>query len=198
MRRTLHWVILTIVFCTLQPKFVFAQSKSEGSQETQADGDTYDEGTIFDAASNFFGGSTEGLAKVIQKVFNDLGQPNAYIAGEEISGAFVVGLRYGDGKLTHIKLGERRVYWKGPSAGFDFGGNASKSFTLIYHLNELDPLFQRFPGIDGSIYYVGGVGVNYQQRNDIILAPIRLGVGLRAGVNVGYLHYTENRSWNPF
>ena len=187
MRRTLRRFLLAVVFCAAQSTALLAQSS-----------DTYDEGTIFNAASNFLGGSTEGLAKIIEKVFGDLGRPNAYIAGEEVSGAFFIGLRYGDGKLTHKILGDRRVYWKGPSVGFDFGGNASKSFALVYHLDDLDQIYQRFPGIDGSIYYIGGVGVNYQRRDDIVLAPIRLGVGLRAGVNVGYLHFTDERSWVPF
>lgn len=164
----------------------------------RSEDDTYEQGTIFDIASNFFGGSTEALGKVIQKVFEDLGEPNAYIAGEEVSAALILGVRYGDGNLIHKTLGEHRVYWKGPSIGFDAGGNASKNFTLVYKLNELDKIYQRFPGVDGSIYYIGGIGVNYQQRDDIILAPIRLGVGLRAGVNVGYLHYTKSRSWFPF
>lgn len=190
MRRTLCECLLVVLLCVAQPAALLAQSGP--------DDDTYDEGTIFDAATNLFGGSTKGLAKVIEKVFGDLGRPNGYIAGEEVSGAFIVGLRYGDGKLTHKTLGNQRVYWKGPSVGFDFGGNASKSFTLVYNLDAIDKIYQRFPGIEGSIYYVAGVGVNYQQRDDIILAPIRLGVGLRAGVNVGYLHFTEKRSWIPF
>lgn len=185
-----RWTLFALMVWVAHPAKALAQSES--------DGDTYDEGTIFEAATDFFGGSTEGLAKVIEKVFADLGEPNGYIAGEEISGAFFIGLRYGDGKLTHKSLGDRRVYWKGPSVGFDFGGNASKSFALVYHLDDLDKIYQRFPGIDGSLYYVGGVGVNYQQRDDIVLAPIRLGVGLRAGVNVGYLQFSEERTWNPF
>jgi hypothetical protein len=163
----------------------------------RSEDDTYEEGTIFDIASDFFGGSTEALGKVIQKVFGDLGEPNAYIAGEEVSAALILGVRYGDGNLTHKTLGERRVYWKGPSIGFDAGGNASKSFTLVYHLKDLDKIYQRFPGV-GGLYYIGGISVNYQQRGDMILAPIRLGVGLRAGVNVDYLHYSKGRSWIPF
>ncbi len=162
------------------------------------DDDTYSQETIIHEASEFFGETTEGLAKVVEHVFEDLGRPNGFITGEEISGAFVVGLRYGDGTL-HRKTGEtRKVHWQGPSVGFDAGGNASKVFVLVYHLDDSEQIYQRYPVVEGTFYFVAGVGVNYQQTGDIILAPIRTGVGLRAGANVGYLHYTKKKSWNPF
>jgi hypothetical protein len=162
------------------------------------DADTYDQDSVFRDATEFFGKSAEGLGKVIEKAFKEYGRPNAYIKGEEASGALAVGLRYGDGTLM-MKNGEsRRVYWSGPSIGFDYGGNASKVFVLVYHLRDSDQLFQRFPAVDGSFYFVGGAGINYQQRDDVILAPIRLGVGLRAGASVGYLHYTKTKTYNPF
>ncbi|MDP7651268.1 MAG: DUF1134 domain-containing protein [Rhodospirillales bacterium] len=163
----------------------------------QSDG-TFDEQEILKAATDFFGGTTAGLAKVIQKVFEDRGRPNGFIAGEEISGAFVVGLRYGNGTLNRKTDGTAKVYWQGPSVGFDFGGNASKVFTLVYGLESTDDLFQRYPGVEGSFYFVAGVGVNYQKGGDVILAPVRTGVGLRAGANVGYLHYNKEHSWIPF
>lgn len=166
-----------------------------GAQDN--DDDTYDQETILEAAENFFGETTEGLAKVVQKVFEDQGRPNGYIAGEEFSGAIGIGVRYGEGLLTTKTGGARQVYWQGPSIGFDLGGNASKVFVLTYHLNSHDALFQRFPAAEGSFYFVAGVGVNYQQSGDIILAPIRTGVGLRAGVNIGYMHYTRKHSWIP-
>ncbi len=159
--------------------------------------DTYDQETVLEAAENFFGETTEGLAKVVQKAFEDQGRPNGYIAGEEVSGAIGIGVRYGEGQLTTKTGGARQVYWQGPSVGFDFGGNASKVFVLTYHLNSHDAIFQRFPAGEGSFYFVAGVGVNYQQSGDIILAPIRTGVGLRAGVNIGYMHYTPEHSWVP-
>ena len=165
--------------------------KSEGE-------DTYDEGTIFSIAGDFFGESSEALAKVIQKAFADLGRPNAYIKGNEVSGAIAVGLRYGDGEITNMAEGTRKVYWRGPSAGFDLGGNASKTFVLVYHLDKLDDIYHRYPGIDGSLYYIAGFSMNYQQRGHVVLAPIRVGVGLRAGANVGYLHYSRKRNWLPF
>ena len=162
------------------------------------DDDSYDQETIINEASEFFGETTEGLAKAIEHVFEDQGQPNGFITGEEVSGAFVIGLRYGDGSL-HRKNGDtRKVHWQGPSVGFDAGGNASKVFVLVYHLDESEEIYQRFPGVEGTFYFVAGVGVNYQQTGDIILAPIRTGVGLRVGANVGYLRYSKKRSWNPF
>jgi hypothetical protein len=169
---------------------------TDNSKDTEKD--TYDQDTVLQAAENFFGSSTEGLAKVIEKAFKEHGRPNAYIKGEEASGAVTVGLRYGDGTLN-LKNGEtKKLYWQGPSIGFDFGANASKVFVLVYHLASSDKIYQRFPAVDGSFYYVGGVGINYQQRGDIILAPIRLGVGLRAGASIGYMHYTKKKTYNPF
>lgn len=160
--------------------------------------DTYTMEEITAKAEGFFGDTTEGLAKAIEKVFNDHGQPNAFILGEEVSGAIGVGLRYGNGMLNRKTTGERKVYWQGPSIGWDLGGNASKVFTLIYNLRSEDELFQRYPGVEGTLYVVAGVGLNYQQSGDVILAPIRTGVGLRAGASIGYLHYNREHSWLPF
>jgi hypothetical protein len=135
---------------------------------------------------------------VIEKAFKDHGRPNAYVKGEEASGAITVGLRYGNGTLVMKGGGSRKVYWQGPSIGFDFGGNVAKVFVLVYHLPKTGAIFQRFPAVDGSFYFVGGVGINYQQRDNIVLAPIRLGVGLRAGASIGYMHYTPKKTYNPF
>lgn len=159
---------------------------------------TYDEDSVLKAATEFFGQTTEGLAKVIEKAFKEQGRPNAYIKGEEAGGALTVGLRYGEGELLMKGGGSAKVYWAGPSIGFDVGGNASKVFTLVYRLPKAAAIYQRFPGVDGSLYYVGGAGINYQRRNGITLAPIRLGVGLRAGASVGYLHYRPEKTFNPF
>lgn len=153
---------------------------------------------IVNVAGNFFGGASEGLAKVIERVFKQQGKPVAYITGEEASGAIGVGLRYGRGTLTYPDGGNMPVFWQGPSIGWDFGGNASKVFTLVYKIQNTHDLFQRYPGVDGSLYLVAGVGVNYQRAGEITLAPIRTGVGLRAGASVGYLHYTMKESWIPF
>jgi hypothetical protein len=159
--------------------------------------DTYDQESILKAATDFFGETTEGLAKVIETAFKDEGRPNGYIKGEELSGAVGVGLRYGNGMLTLKSGGGEKVYWQGPSVGFDFGANASKVFILVYNLPKSEDIFQRFPGVDGSLYFVGGAGVNYQRWNNVVLAPIRLGVGWRAGASLGYMHYTRAKTLNP-
>ena len=163
-----------------------------------ADDDTFSRDEIMKKAEGFFGETTEGLAKAIEHVFEDKGRPNALITGEEFSGAIGVGLRYGRGQLERKAGGPQPIFWQGPSIGFDLGGNASKVFVLIYKLKSADDMYQRFPGVDGSLYFVAGVGVNYQQSGDIVLAPIRTGLGLRAGANVGYLHYNAKHSWIPF
>jgi len=153
---------------------------------------------ISDAADGFFGSTTQGLAEIIEKVFSDLGRPTAYITGEEVSGAFVIGLRYGKGDLNVKAGGTSKVFWQGPSIGFDIGGNASKSFVLIYGATTKEQIYARFPGVEGSFYFVAGLGVNYQSDGDVTLAPIRTGVGLRQGANIGYLHYSDEHSWIPF
>ena len=153
---------------------------------------------LVEAVSDFFGVTAEAAASVLERVFSDLGRPVGYVAGEEVAAAAGVGLRYGEGYLT-MRSGEReKVYWRGPSIGFDAGGNASRVFVLVYNLNDIDRLYQRFPGVEGSAYLVAGLGVNYQRTDEITLAPIRSGVGLRAGANVGYLAYTRRRAWLPF
>ena len=183
--------ILNVAFAAL---LILAQ----GLASARAADDGYTPEEIVAAATGFFGETTEGLATVVEKVFAELGRPNAYIAGEEASGAFFFGLRYGRGTLNRKAGGSVPVYWQGPSIGWDVGGNASKSFVLVYGLKSVDDIFVRFPGGEGTIYFVAGVAANYQQNGDIVLVPIRTGVGLRAGVNVGYQHYTREASVNPF
>ena len=160
---------------------------------------TYSPQEIIQRGADFFGVTTEAMAKAVESVFAKYGRPDAYIAGSEGSGAFIVGLRYGEGDLYMKQIGTpEKVYWQGPSAGFDYGANASKVFTLIYNLRQPDKIFTRFPGVEGSAYLVAGIGVNYQQSGRIILAPMRTGIGLRAGVNAGYLSYSRERNWIPF
>lgn len=179
-----------------QPPPEESAASPEGSRPIPQEGYTAEE--IVNVAGNFFGGTTEGLAKVIERVFAEQGKPVAYIVGEEASGAIGIGLRYGRGTLTYRDGGNMPVFWQGPSIGWDVGGNASKVMTLVYKLRNTHDLFQRYPGVDGSLYFVAGVGVNYQRNGEITLAPIRTGVGLRAGASVGYLHYTMKESWIPF
>ncbi len=162
-----------------------------------ADDGTYTRDSVLTEAGDFLGAGAEGVAEVIEKLFQDLGRPTGFIKGNEASGALGIGARYGNGTLQLKSGGGRTVHWTGPSIGFDAGANASKVFVLVYHLHQVDDLFQRFPALDGSFYFVGGVSANYHQSGDIILAPIRLGGGLRAGVNIGYMKYTREKTWNP-
>jgi hypothetical protein len=161
--------------------------------------ETYEESEIAGEVADFFEVSTVAAGEVVERIFSDLGQPNAFITGNEGAGAIGVGLRYGEGNLYFKNGGGPiQVYWQGPSIGFDLGGNASKVFTLVYDLQDVDTLFQRFPGVEGTYYFVAGIGVNYQRAEGVTLAPMRTGVGLRAGLNAGYLSYSRDRRWLPF
>jgi hypothetical protein len=161
-------------------------------------GETYSEEEIVRATADFFGATAEVMSQVVARVFSDLGRPNGYVAGEELAGAVGVGLRYGNGWMTLKSGARRKVYWQGPSLGFDTGGNASKVFTLVYNLRQADDIYRRFPGVEGTAYFIGGVGVNYQRADGITLAPMRAGVGLRAGANIGYLAYSRRQRVLPF
>ena len=157
----------------------------------------YNRSEIVNGASDFLGVSSESAAAAVERIFRDQGRPTAYIAGEEGSAAFFGGVRYGRGLLYMKGRQPMQVYWQGPSVGFDWGGNASRSFTLCYNLQYPDMVFRRFPGVEGSAYLVAGLGVNYQRAEGITLAPIRTGLGLRLGANVGYLAYTRKRHIIP-
>jgi hypothetical protein len=159
---------------------------------------TFNRDEIISATSDFMGVTAESAGGAIERIFRDNGQPTGYIAGEEGSGAVGVGLRYGRGLLYMKDRPTLEVFWQGPSVGWDFGGNASRVFTLCYDLHYPDAIFRRFPGVEGSAYVIGGMGVNYQRADGITLAPIRAGVGLRLGANVGYLAYSRNRNILPF
>lgn len=188
-------LLIPLLLILLQPAALYAEETTTTTTESS---ETYSEQTVLDDASDFLGEGAEGIGEVISKIFDDHGRPNAIIKGTEASGAFVVGARYGDGTLQ-MKAGPSvKVFWTGPSVGFDAGGNLSKVYVLVYDLPNTDAIFQRFPAVDGSFYFVGGVSANYHQAEGINLAPIRLGAGFRAGVNVGYMHYTREKTWNPF
>jgi len=158
---------------------------------------TYSDHEIVDHLSDFFGVTAETAGSIIERAFKDNGRPTGYIAGEEGSGAFVFGLRYGKGLLYMKNKAAQTVYWQGPSVGFDTGGNASRVFVLCYDLQYPDAMYRRFPGVEGSAYFIGGMGVNYQRADGITVAPIRAGVGLRLGANIGYLAYTRHRNFIP-
>ncbi len=165
----------------------------------RAQEDTFERSEIAANVADFFEIGSVVAGEVVEKIFSDRGAPNAYITGNEGSAAIGVGLRYGEGNLYFKNGGGPiKVYWQGPSIGFDIGANASKTFTLVYHLPDAEALYRRFPGIEGSYYFIAGIGVNYQQAGNVILAPMRVGIGLRAGVNAGYLSYTRSRRWLPF
>ncbi len=153
---------------------------------------------IKSAGHRFFGKVSSGFASAVEYTFQKSGRPNGYIVGEEAGGAFVAGLRYGEGTLHTSNGGQYRVFWQGPSLGYDFGAEGSKTMVLVYNLSDPSQIYNRFAGIDGSAYLVGGVGVTYLARDDVVVAPIRSGVGLRLGANVGYLKYTRLPTWNPF
>ena len=153
---------------------------------------------IVDAGHNFFGKTSGALASAIERTFAERGMPNGYILGEDASGAFVAGLRYGEGRLYTKDAGTHKVYWQGPSVGYDFGGAGAKTMILVYNLRTPRDVYHRFGGVEGSAYLVGGVSIQFQKYGDVVMAPIRAGVGLRLGANVGYLKYTRKPTWNPF
>jgi hypothetical protein len=158
----------------------------------------YSSNEIVDAGHRFFGGVSRGLAMVVEKAFSQWGQPNGYVLGEEASGAFVGGLRYGDGTLYTKNAGDLRVFWQGPSVGFDAGADGARTMMLVYNLPRTDAIFDRFGGINGSAYFIGGFGMTALTANNVVLVPIRSGVGLRLGANLGYLKFTDHPTWNPF
>ncbi|WP_339708684.1 DUF1134 domain-containing protein [uncultured Sphingosinicella sp.] len=165
------------------------------------DGDlqpVFSQSEVLSAAENVFGRGAEGLARMIETVFKDLGQPNAYIAGREGGGAIGVGVRYGEGKLYHKVEGEMPIYWRGPSIGFDVGADGSKTFILIYKLYDTEELFRAYPAAEGKAYIIGGLSAQYVQRGDVVIVPIKLGVGWRLGVNAGYLRFSKKKSFLPF
>ena len=158
----------------------------------------FSESTLVISAAKYLGTTAESMAEIMDRVFSQYGIPDAIIRGEEVSAAVVFGLRYGRGTLEMRSGAQHPIYWRGPSAGVDTGGNAAKSFTLVYGIQNVGEVYSRFGGVDGSAFYLGGVAVNYLQRDDIVMAPMRAGVGLRAGVSIGYLKFTRESGWFPF
>jgi hypothetical protein len=166
--------------------------------QRQPSSSTYGPEELNSAGHRFFGNVSRGLASVIERAVSQWGLPNGYVLGEEGSGAFVAGLRYGEGTLYTKNAGDLRVYWQGPSVGFDWGGDGARTMTLVYNLPSTNAIYQRFGGIDGSAYIIGGFGMTALTANNIVLVPIRSGLGLRLGANIGYLKYTPHATWNPF
>ncbi|TMM45346.1 DUF1134 domain-containing protein [Qipengyuania marisflavi] len=175
-----------------------AVDPAETTDSAAQDDATYREDDLIGAAEGVFGKGAEGVAKMIQNLLKDQGQPNAYIVGREAGGAFIVGARYGSGTLYHKVEGERPVYWTGPSIGFDAGANAGSTFVLVYNLYDSEELYERFPAGEGQAYLVGGVTASYMRKGDVVLIPIRMGAGLRLGVNAGYMRFSKKQRWLPF
>jgi len=173
-------------------------SGDEVASTTTAQGNTVPREDVFDAAEGLFGRGAQGLAGLLEDILRQQGEPVAYIAGQEAGGAFVLGVRYGSGVMRHQIEGERTVYWTGPSIGFDAGADANKVFVLVYNLHDSEDLFRRYPAGEGHAYFVGGFSAQYMRRGDVVLIPIRLGVGMRLGVNAGYMRFSERNRWLPF
>lgn len=163
-----------------------------------ARGGTYHEDDLIGAAEGVFGKGAKGLADVIKGLLKKQGEPNAYIVGREGGGAFVVGVRYGSGTLYHKVEGTKPVYWTGPSVGLDAGANAGNTFVLVYNLHDTEDLYKRFGAGEGQAYLVGGFNVSYLRKGDVVMIPVRLGVGLRLGINAGYMKVTKKQTWSPF
>jgi hypothetical protein len=165
---------------------------------TTEQGNTVPRQDVFNAAEDVFGRGAQGLAHILENILRDQGEPTAYIAGSEAGGAFVFGVRYGSGVMHHSIEGERTVYWTGPSLGFDAGADANKVFVLVYNLHDSQDLFRRYPHAEGHAYFIGGFNAQYMRRGNVVLIPIRLGVGMRLGVNAGYMRFSERNRWLPF
>jgi hypothetical protein len=153
---------------------------------------------IIDSGNQFFGSTSGGLASIVEKIFSTYGLPNGYVLGEQGSGAIIGGLTYGEGTLYTKNAGDHKVFWQGPSIGWDFGAEGSRLMVLVYNLNSVDSLYRRYAGVAGSAYVVAGLGFNVLKHDDVLLVPVRTGVGARLGVNLGYLKLTERPTWNPF
>ncbi|MEA3041916.1 MAG: hypothetical protein QOC65_1405, partial [Sphingomonadales bacterium] len=173
-------------------------SAATATTTTAAPGTAIPRRDIFAAAGDLFGDGAEGLAGILERIIGDQGEPIAYISGQEAGGAFVFGLRYGSGVMRHRIEGDRNVYWTGPSLGFDVGADANKVFVLVYNLNDSQRLFRRYPNAEGHAYVVGGFTAGYLRRGDVVLIPVRLGVGMRLGVNAGYMRFSQRNRWLPF
>lgn len=170
---------------------------TEGATPAAEDG-TWRDDDLIGAAQDFFGENAEGIARMIEKVLADQGTPNGYIIGREAGAAFIFGARYGSGTLYHKVEGKKPVYWTGPSVGFDVGANGGKTFVLVYNLFDTEELYARFPAGEGQAYLIGGVTASYLRKGDKVLIPIRMGAGLRLGVNAGYMKFSKKQRWLPF
>lgn len=185
-------IILTFLLTAFPFGAVAQQAPRPGT------GNTFSSRELVTSGHRFFGSVSRGLALTVEEATRRWGEPNGYILGQEAAGAFVGGLRYGEGVLYTRNAGDRKVFWQGPSIGFDWGGDGDRTMMLIYRLPRVNSIYQRFVGVDGSAYLVGGFGMTALTADDIIIVPIRSGVGARLGINIGYLKFTDKSTWNPF
>ncbi|QFT30124.1 DUF1134 domain-containing protein [Roseibium porphyridii] len=174
-----------------------SQAQSSGDEPIPP-GQTYGEDEIVKTGHQFFGSVSGGIASVVERAFSQYGEPNGYILGEEGSGAIIAGARYGEGHLYTRNAGNHKIFWQGPSVGWDFGADGARVMMLIYNLPTVNSVYQRFAGVNGSAYLVGGAGMTVLLKNEIVLVPVRAGVGARLGLNLGYLKFTDKPTWNPF
>ena len=189
-REVMKWLALGAAGAALTPRSAFAYGEERPI--------TYTSDELVLSGHRFFGSVSKSLADVVETATQRWGRPNGYILGEEASGAFVGGLRYGEGRLFTRNAGEQRLFWQGPSIGFDGGGDGDRTMMLVYHLPAREAIYQRFGGVDGSAYFVGGLGMTALTAQDMVVVPIRTGLGARLGINVGYLKFTPHQTWNPF
>ena len=191
--------MISILRTAVIAALLLAVAVTTGRAQTAAPpSSTYSSNEIIDAGHRFFGTLSRGLAQIVERAGSQFGLPNGYILGQEGGGAFIGGLRFGEGTLYTKNAGDLRVFWQGPSVGWDFGGEGARTMMLVYALPATNAIYQRFPGVDGSAYVVGGLGMTVLTFNSIVVVPIRSGVGLRLGANVGYLKFTDQPTWNPF
>ena len=186
--------LIAAFFLATWPWPASAQTAPTPEQQQPA----FTSGELVSAGQQFFGTISRGLASLIERAVGQWGLPNGYVLGEDAGGAFFGGLRYGEGMLYTKNAGDLKVFWQGPSLGWDFGGDGARTMMLVYSLPATQAIYQRFAGIDGSAYFVGGFGMTALTANNIVLVPIRSGVGLRLGANLGYLKFTPQSTWNPF
>ncbi|WP_207181745.1 DUF1134 domain-containing protein [Methylobacterium indicum] len=192
-RRALAALLLA---ATVLPAALPGAAAAQGRRP--GDPGTFQPQEIIDSGHQFFGSVSRGLALTVQEATRRWGEPNGYILGQEASGAIIGGVRYGEGTLFTRNAGQRKVYWQGPSLGFDVGGDGARSMMLVYNLPRVNALYRRFVGMDGSAYVVGGFGMSAVTADNIVVVPIRAGVGARFGINIGYLKFTDAPTWNPF
>jgi hypothetical protein len=197
MRKTLPILALLAGIAAFTPGDAMAQRRAQpAASETPQ---TFSGSELVQNGHRFFGTLSRGLALTIEEATRRWGEPNGYILGQEGSGAFVAGLRYGEGTLFTRNAGEKKVFWQGPSVGFDWGGDGARTMILVYNLPNTRAIYQRFGGVDGSAYLVAGFGMTALTAGDgVTLVPIRTGIGARLGVNLGYLKFTNEATWNPF